>query len=322
MVALNWNELRPLDGSQNAAFEELCCQLAEYEIGDAAEFIRKAPPDAGVECFVILADGAEIGWQAKFFDTIGSSQWEQLDGSVKTALEKHPRLIEYVICIPMDRPDARIGGQKSLLDRWSERVEKWVGWASDSGMQVRFRYWGSYEIIERLSREEHRGRFLFWFGRKWFSRNWFSNRIDEAIRIAGPRYTPEVDVELPIAQIFDGLGRTPAFEQRVKSHLREMKRVHSRIYLHSTDARLVDSISQLKQAVEGLFNNIRIVEWTSVDHTPPTAIWGPMQVVMRYLPYRMQTSLIPAGPPSAILPFVFPTKTRYTLYASPYLWHI
>ena len=91
-MSINWKSLRSWSGSQNIAFEELCCQLAAYEQAPQGSiFIRKAPPDAGVECFWKLPNGDEWGWQAKFFPSPpNSGQWSQLDESVKKALEKHP----------------------------------------------------------------------------------------------------------------------------------------------------------------------------------------------------------------------------------------
>ena len=86
-------------------FEELCAQLARSEVADEAEFISKGDPDAGVECFAVYGDGSEWAWQAKYFSTLGSSQWSQIDGSVRTALEKHRRIKYYVVCLPMDLPD-------------------------------------------------------------------------------------------------------------------------------------------------------------------------------------------------------------------------
>jgi hypothetical protein len=105
---LDWSGIRPLNGSSHNGFEELCAQLAENEIPKGARFERKGTPDAGVECYAILDDGTEWGWQAKYFDSLGNSQWSQLDDSVETALDKHPRLVRYFICIPLDLPDARI----------------------------------------------------------------------------------------------------------------------------------------------------------------------------------------------------------------------
>lgn len=64
--------------------------------------MRKGSPDAGVECYATFRDGREWGWQAKYFDILGNSQWAQLDKSVRTALEKHPQLVRYYVCVPID----------------------------------------------------------------------------------------------------------------------------------------------------------------------------------------------------------------------------
>ena len=109
---LDWNSIRPLNGGQDKGFEQLCAQLADAERPAGSIFRRKGTPDAGVECYAILSDGAEWGWQAKYVDTLGKSQWVELDSSVRTALQKHPRLVRYFVCVPLDRADARVGRQR------------------------------------------------------------------------------------------------------------------------------------------------------------------------------------------------------------------
>ena len=54
MVSVNWNNIRPLNGSQNAGFEELCAQLARLETPLDAKFTRTGNPDAGVEGYCVL----------------------------------------------------------------------------------------------------------------------------------------------------------------------------------------------------------------------------------------------------------------------------
>ena len=104
-----WNKLRAFNGDIKNGFEELVCQLARAEqIPNKSIFIRVAAPDSGVEAYCVLSGNSEYGWQAKFFTTMGDSQWTQLDESFKTAFEKHPNLIKYYICVPIDRPDPRI----------------------------------------------------------------------------------------------------------------------------------------------------------------------------------------------------------------------
>ena len=84
---------------------------------------------------------------------------------MRTALEKHARLVRYTVSLPMDLPDARVTRKsgvkvKSLRDVWDEHVSKWRNWGNDLGMAVEFRLWGQFEIAERLTKEEHRGRTL------------------------------------------------------------------------------------------------------------------------------------------------------------------
>ncbi len=233
-MQLNWNDIRPLNGSQANGFEELCAQLARAESPDGAKFKRKGTPDAGVECYCTLKDGDEWGWQAKYFDTLGTSQWSQLDKSVKTALDKHPKLVRYFVCIPLDRPDARIEGKKTAMQRWKERVEKWEGWAQERGMCVEFVWWGSSELLERLSQNEHIGRRYFWFGQRGFDNEWFQARLDEAVQAAGPRYTPEVHINLPIARDLELFGRTESAFDAVKSLAREIRKELQ--YANSSDS--------------------------------------------------------------------------------------
>jgi len=181
-LTLDWKAIRPLDGSSASSFEELCSQLARVESPPGSRFERKGTPDAGVECYTVLGDGSEWGWQAKYFDGLGDSQWSQLDDSVKTALEKHPLLVRYFICIPLDRPDGRIPGRQSAKERWDVHVTKWSGWATGRGMAVEFIYWGRHELLERLSLTQHAGRLKFWFDVHGFDGAWFQARLEEAVR--------------------------------------------------------------------------------------------------------------------------------------------
>lgn len=105
MMNIEWNKLRAFNGDVKFGFEELVCQLARSEsITDRSKFIRVAAPDGGVESYCILSNGTEYGWQAKFFSSMGSTQWKQIDQSFETAVDKHPTLMKYFICIPYNGP--------------------------------------------------------------------------------------------------------------------------------------------------------------------------------------------------------------------------
>ena len=220
MTKIDFKDIRTHKGSQDKGFEELCCQLASFEeVPKGSIFRRKGPGgDGGVECYWQLPNGKEKAWQAKYFpDGLGHSQWDQIDDSVETALEKHPNLIEYIVCLPINRTDGCQDGRKSQMDRWKDRVKKWEGWAKERHMTVKFVYWGESEIIEMLSRpkSQYAGRTYFWFNKQELTNEWMIQRFQEVRENAGARYTPEIHVDLPEAQIFEGLGRTDLFFARI-----------------------------------------------------------------------------------------------------------
>ena len=222
---LDWRAIRPLNGSRSDGFEELCVQLARQLIPEGAEPIRKGTPDAGLEFFAVLENDEEWGWQSKYFDTLGNPQWSQIDDSVRTALEKHPHLTRYFICVPLDRPDARIEGRMSALERWHKYVERWQARASQLSREVEFVWWGSSELLDMLSTPGNAGKASFWFGGNAFDQSWFDTRLGEALDAAGPRYTPPIHVDLAISDKLQIFGRSEKAFDRIRNMVRDIRRV-------------------------------------------------------------------------------------------------
>ena len=137
---MNWDSLRSWNGDQRDSFEELCCQLVAQEpVPPESRFFRKGRPDAGLECYWRLPNSDEWGMQAKFFRTSPTpGQWTQINNSVKKALASHPRLTKFYVCLPIDRSDARVGNQKSFMDKWEDQVAKWEVIAKKKNMEVEF----------------------------------------------------------------------------------------------------------------------------------------------------------------------------------------
>ncbi|WP_419837641.1 AVAST type 2 anti-phage system protein Avs2 [Candidatus Poriferisodalis sp.] len=220
-------KLRPWSGSQADGFEELCAQLADEHTPGAARFQRVGNPDGGVECYCEFADGTKWGWQAKFFlSALGDTQWRQLDRSVETALKAHPSLTRYFVCLPRNLSHApRAGVRTTEKQKWQGRVAKWQRWARDRGRDVEFVFWGETQLLQWLSRPEHVGRREFWFGDPGqFSDEWLANRLDAAIRTAGPRYTPVIHVDLPVAKKFEVFGRTGFAAAEVRKLAEDVQR--------------------------------------------------------------------------------------------------
>lgn len=266
---IEWIKLRPFNGDVKSGFEELVCQLARVEeIDNKSKFIRVAAPDGGVEAYCILSDNSEYGWQAKFFTSMGDSQWVQLDKSFKTAFSKHPNLKKYFICTPLDRQDPRIEGQNWFMNKWNTKVEEWKSFAKSIGRDIEFEYWGNSELFERLSNPENEGKSRYWFGQEEFSDNWFKQKLEESILNLDKRYTPEINFDLPIVKVFEGLSRDIFFKQQFNFHLDDLLRKYTEAISHvkleevkQFILQIVSLITQFKQ----LYEEIDFEEPRNVD---------------------------------------------------------
>lgn len=217
-MTINWNNIGSIDG-QREAFEELVCQLArKEEIPTQKEFTRIGKPDGGKECFWKLEDGTIHCWQAKYFiRSLGSSEWAQIDKSVKNAIDNHPNLSHYYVVMPIDRPDPKKLG-KSMLQKWEEQVDKWVEYSSKKGLNVEFYYWGKHELETRLINPENTGLLFYFFNQQELSDDWFEKKNQENIDALGARYTPSLNFEIPFSKVFDGFTRDSNFATQINNY--------------------------------------------------------------------------------------------------------
>ena len=220
---IDFRHIRPLNGSRQDGFEELCCQLAYLETGfERLEFQRKGRGgDAGVECFARSSDGKETGWQAKYIFRWDNSFRQQLDESIRTALEKHPGLVEYIVCIPFDLPDSRSGRGKTARQKWEGWCSKWRKYAKEAKRELRITLWDKNELINRLTNDgpAYAGRTLYWFSAESMTAGWFRTQFEAAKASLGSRYTPETNVELPIRQDFIAFARHPRLQKEIDGWL-------------------------------------------------------------------------------------------------------
>lgn len=242
-------------------FEELCCQLAALEPRPSrATFLRKGRgPDQGVECFVTLAGGGELAWQAKYFMSgFEDGQVKNLDESLGRALEAHPALHTYFVCLPVDLSDLRVGKKPSPLQRYERWREKRIGLALLAGRSLQIHLWGASQIQERLTRDTplYSGRLRYWFDQERLSASWFASRFEVSKANLGERYTAQSHVDLPIQQALQAVARDEAFvgearawSERLGRNLRDVLRA-----LHGTD--LKDACARMSAPAEALMSSL------------------------------------------------------------------
>ncbi len=234
MIDINFSKIRNLNGSQHSAFEELICQIAHLETPQhGKDFIRKegAGGDAGVECYWILEDEKEICWQAKYFlNKMNASRWKQIDKSFTTALDKHPNMIRYYICMPLDKTDSRKKGHSgsqvtSGEDEWKKHKERWEKQAAEKGREIDIIFWGKHEITLFLITDDPRyaGRALYWFNEPCLTSQKLKELLERSQKNLGGRYTPEFHIDLQIAKNFDGLCLNSAWWSLLKEERKKFK---------------------------------------------------------------------------------------------------
>lgn len=253
-MSLNWSEINTYNGSQNNAFEELVCQLAAEEYAKKGnDFNRVAAPDGGVEAYCIFPNGEEYGWQAKYFTSMGTSQWKQLTESIETTIKTHPKLTKYFICIPLDREDPRMPGKKWFMDKWLEKVLTWKKLANEKEREIDFEFWGSHELILRLSQEKNSGRKLFWFAREDFSDDWFACQVRRSISDLNERFSPNLDVELSMERSFDAISRNRKFDIHLNVVFDEFSNILKEIRSLSIPInfeKISAAMSQIKKSIQ------------------------------------------------------------------------
>ncbi|MBB5874642.1 hypothetical protein F4553_008076 [Allocatelliglobosispora scoriae] len=180
-------------------------------------------PDGGREGRGLLLDGSTWCWQAKYLFELGDSEFSQIDKSVRRALTREPTLSRYYVVLPYDRPagDTERKGSpvKSAFTKWTEHVEEWRAAALEAGLSVEFEYLGELQLKQRLMQPSLVGHLHYWFDLDGFSPQRYTEIAARAEADAGGRYTPELNVELPLAEAFEGLGHTTEFETLLRRGL-------------------------------------------------------------------------------------------------------
>ena len=219
---IEFSKINSFDAGQRESFEELICVLAKREAPENAttfQRIEGSGGDGGVEAIWNMEGGGKIGFQSKFFLKLESSQWSQIDKSVKRALEVHPELKKYIIALPcnLSHKKAAVGNISSGWEKWEDRVSQWMKLAHEKDAEVKFEVWTATELRNKLLKENNSPIVEYWFGEKILNDVWFKRHINVATRVLDDRFNPDDHVELSIESVFDAIVRGPGFIQQISN---------------------------------------------------------------------------------------------------------
>lgn len=169
---MNWQHFQTYNEAATRAFEAMCNQLFELwtdreykETKRSFVVVNGAGGDGGVESYVTLINGEEIGVQAKWFpDSITTSQFNQIKNSILTAIEVHPQLVKYIVCVPRDLSNVKKGKDGKLVKE--TEYSKWKQIVTDiknSYPGLKMVLWGDHALECQLQYVEAAGIRRYWF---------------------------------------------------------------------------------------------------------------------------------------------------------------
>ncbi|ALK29028.1 hypothetical protein Bpla01_10570 [Burkholderia plantarii] len=279
-LRLDFTRIREHRGTQMGGFEELCCQLAALEDpAKSTRFVRKGlGADQGLECYRTYPDGHEVGWQAKYFiNGFDSTQVADLDGSLQRALEAHPQLKAFVVCLPVDLRDNRSGKKLSEVQRYEKWRKESIEASAAKGRSLEIELWSASSIGERLGRDTaaYSGRARYWFDTVSFSSTWFRDKFEVQRRNLGERYSPENHVELPVRQALQSLARDPELLKAPAAWAAEITYKLDGVVRGLARQGLSSTADQVSQAFEPLRQGLGEPPAT-LETAVPLEVWVPL----------------------------------------------
>ena len=206
---VNFNNILPIDGDQRAGFEEFISQLARKEKNPKfIEFTRLGNPDGGLECYWQLNDDSIVGWQAKYFMTaFGTSQWNQIEKSIKDAITNYKKfnLKKIIVAVPTDAPFKMNKTMKDKIKKWKE--------FENARDDLEIEFWGKSELIQRIRDPEMEGFKSFWFDELELPSSWFEEQAENTILSFKNKYNPDLSIKTDNEKYFNALSRNKSFQQ-------------------------------------------------------------------------------------------------------------
>jgi hypothetical protein len=212
---MDFNNFKTYGESPQDAFETFCTQIFERHLRrkygtDLVKFrvINGAGGDGGIEAYGELKNGDIIAVQAKWFpDTMQTSQINQIEGSVTTALRMRSNIKEYIICVPRSFGSIKMGkGKVPVANTEESRVDQLTVKIAATHTSTTFTWWFEQDLHNQLLESDNEGIHKFWFERDVITHKQLMDQFElERDAWIDKRYIPELHgpgvIQVHIGQI-------------------------------------------------------------------------------------------------------------------------
>ncbi len=106
---------------------------------------------------------------------------------------------------------------------------------------------------------------------------WIKIHLNDIKNKAGARYIPKLHIELPIAEVFDGISRTPKFYQNILSHYGELVREYREITVIYEIDNLKNISAEFKREINAILTLIGNIKEYNTEQIP----WNEIKKVAR-----------------------------------------
>jgi len=104
-------------------------------------------------------------------------------------------------------------------------------------------------------------------------KTWYQKHLKQIKQKAGARYTPELNVDLPISEIFDGISKTEKFYTTIRENYGELLREFRYVTSKYEKDELQKNYDQIKKEIEVLFKIIEGIK----DYDTNKILWDKIQ---------------------------------------------
>ncbi|WP_416437769.1 hypothetical protein [Phnomibacter sp. MR] len=98
------------------------------------------------------------------------------------------------------------------------------------------------------------------------SNDWFKSKLEESIKNLDKRYTPELNYDLPIAKMFEGLARDSYFKLQFESYYDSFLRTFKKAINHIKEPKVNDLIEKIRSLTETFKINYNSIDFTKVSY--------------------------------------------------------
>lgn len=231
---MDWHRLRSWSTSKEKSFEELCYQVAKTHYGHLGRFtsVDDSGGGDGVEFYLTFPDGTEWGWQAKFYAPGArlndSNRKTNIRGSLVRALNVHPRLTKWILCVPMTfTPDENAWFRGTERKRNSRGTFASLPEAIPTGRSVEIDLWSESDFGTWLTEPRFAGKRHFFFGDLELDHGWFTRLLNKQRPNVSLEYQPGLHVTTNIDKVLETYLATSSALDRLTTHFEELKELRT-----------------------------------------------------------------------------------------------